>query len=272
MRIDARILGLLGAMALVGCGGGSTSGDDQMTGDDDDDTIDGGDGSHDAAPAPDAPSGPFGCAGAALPSTAPASLTITGTVSTVGLNGVEMIDGATIRTFRRSGGNAMATATTGGDGSYTLSVDTGGTPIDGYVRASANSYLDTDLFPPAPLAASSDAGVFVMLNQFGLDYAANLAGIQLEDDTAVIGILVLDCDGTALAGATVSSNRGGDIAYVRDMMPDPDATATGPDGLAFIFNVPFGDVVVDASVAGHDLHEHTVKTRDGAITSTVVAP
>src|SRR5205807_7331466 len=112
---------------------------------------------------PTAPAGPgpYDCLGQALPTTAPSAITVQGTVKSNVL-APSPLAGATVQAFQTGNATALATATSGAQGNYSVTLSTGGTPLDGYVRVSKASYLDTYGYPPAPLAADASESVLLL--------------------------------------------------------------------------------------------------------------
>src|SRR5215471_5924270 len=84
------------------------------------------------APPPDATT-PFGCLGQPLPTTAPPMITLTGTTEEIKNLAAQPLSATMVSAFSNAGGGQLATATSATDGTYSLTITTGGTPLDGYV-------------------------------------------------------------------------------------------------------------------------------------------
>ena len=217
--------------------------------------------------------GPYDCSGTALPATAATVVSVSGTVTEITLGGPAGVPGATLEAFRTGDTSPLATTTTAADGSYTISVTTGGVPLDGYLRVDKASYDTTYLYPSAPLVASFAGAKIVLLNPFELSVLANAAGITLSSTNGLVVLTVVDCTGKVLAGATVSSNpAAGATRYNSGGEPQSSASATDVDGLAYLLNLPAGNVAVQGSSGSHTLRSHTLNARAGAITQTILAP
>ena len=211
----------------------------------------------------------YTCVGQALPTTAASTVTISGTVTDVST----AIAGATVAAFSTGNATALSSTTTAADGSYSISVSTGGTPLDGYLRISKSTYDTTYLYPSAPLVASVSGAKVVLLTPTQLGFLALAAGVTLSSTDGLIVITVVDCTAKVLGGATVSSNpAAGATRYNSGGAPKASATATDVDGLAYLLNVPAGNVTVQGMSGSVTLRSHSLNARAGAITQTILAP
>ncbi|HTI05658.1 MAG TPA: hypothetical protein VL549_10095 [Gemmatimonadales bacterium] len=217
------------------------------------------------------PQAGFECLGQALPTTAPAAITLSGQVKKNVLAPVPN-PGAIVTAFRTSDTTvALATDTSDTPGRFSMGLTTGGTPVDGYVRVTDSSHITTYAYPAVPLAANDSQNVqMVTPTEFGVLAAA--AGITPQAGKGFIGVIVTNCSGTAIAGATVSSTPGGTVVYNAGGVPSAAATHTASDGIAYIANVTAGNVLVQANGGGHTLRAHTVNARADAITLTQIRP
>jgi hypothetical protein len=200
------------------------------------------------------------CLGAPLPTTAPATIGLSGVVSS---NDVP-IAGATVEGFRTGAGSPVATATSSASGSYALDVTTGGVPFDGALRVSMAPYLDTFVFPSQPLPNSSVKAAKLMTSAM-LAQLGTLLGNTQAPANGWIEVQIVDCSGAPIAGATPSVTQNG--LAVGQLTAVPSAVGT-----FYAFNVPPGQTVIGASFEGNLLHAHTVDVRANTITTTVVAP
>jgi hypothetical protein len=210
----------------------------------------------------------FACLGDTLPTTAPGGIAITGQIKTPSATPVS---GATVTAYRTGDTTTLATATSNTPGNYTLQVTTGGTPVDGYLRVTHSGEIDTYAYPARPLAADVVTNV-LMVTPTEFSFLAGAAGITPVAGKGFIGVIVANCDGTPLAGATVSSTPAGTVRYNAGGLPSPSATSTAADGIAYIANVAAGDVTVQASASGHALRSHVVNARADVITLTQIQP
>jgi len=215
------------------------------------------------------PGAGFECLGAALPTTAPNTITLGGQIlhnalAPTALSGAEVI-------ASKTGTDTLAADTSNTPGFYSLSITTGGTPVDGFLRISKSGYLTTYAYPSRPLAANDTTNVLVITSQeFGLLHAA--VGLSHTAGTGSIGVVVRNCAGTPLEGATVSSNPPGTVKYNSAGAPSATAVSTSADGVAYIFNVAAGNVTVMSTASGHTLRQHVVNARADVITLTEIQP
>lgn len=241
--------------------------------------CDGGGAAPDATPPPDAAPPPdLSCVGAPLPTTATDPLVITGQAFEASPLGQTALEGAVIEAFPTGGGAALFRANSGATGDFTLTIANAAmTPVDGYLRGTAPSFLDIYLYPPAPLAIDNDDALMLFVTESTLGQIAFSAGVNHSPALGFLGVLVQDCVGNPIPDAIVtvtptSAEPATRVIYVTpNNFPDPDATATRANGLAYVFNVPLGTVTVDAEIDGVSLREHAVPVRADAINTTAVA-
>jgi hypothetical protein len=163
--------------------------------------------------------------------------------------------------------------TTDGSGNFTLTVMTDGTALDGYLKATIASYMDTYLYPPAPISANFNNATVIMVTPSTFDLLSNtLCGANQMTTNGAIGAVVLDGSGSDVAGATVTSNPAATkYCYNANAFPSRNATSTDTDGVAYMFNVT-GQATVTAMKTGVTFHAHPVKARAGALTTTLITP
>jgi hypothetical protein len=214
--------------------------------------------------------GPFDCLGEPLPTTAGDPLVVTGIVRSNPITPAALA-GAQVIGYRTGNATRLDSTASDANGNYTLTLATGGQPLDGYVRVFKSGYIDTYGYPPAPLVASATQSA-LLITTSDLAALGMLAGVTQSAGKGLIALVVSDCNGTPLAGATVSSNPAGTLRYNSGGFPSSSATATSADGVAYILNVTAGDVVVSASATSHVLRSHTVNARADVVTLTGVTP
>ena len=168
---------------------------------------------------------------------------------------------------------SLASTLSDSGGNFVLNAATGGVPIDGFARASKDSYLTSWLYLPDPLSMSFTNVPVVMIASSNVGLLELLLGVSVDDSKGVVALRIADCAGDPIAGATVSTSPAGtDIAYTSGGLPSTMAAATDADGVAIVFNVPPGDVEVQASYGGTALHAHTVVSHAGDVTQTIIHP
>ncbi len=214
------------------------------------------------------------CAGNALPAEAPPTVTLSGGVFSIDIPpSQDPVEGAIVELHRASNDRLLDDNAPGGtpvDGTYSLTGRTRGTPLEAYLRAEAEGLVTTRLYPPIPVFTDVP---MVPLPMFTPIVVSFLSPDQ-EPENGIVVVIVLDCAGQPIAGATVTSTpESGDVIYADDTgVPDQDATSTGAQGLAFLINVPAGPVTVDATSGGEALLGHEVMSVPDEVTTTVILP
>ena len=213
----------------------------------------------------------FECLGQALPTTAPAVVNVTGMV-TANVLSPGPVPHAFVYGFRTGDTTHLAGDTTNTPGQYSLAISTTGTPVNGYLAISdSGHHIDTYAYPAVPLAADVTENV-LMVSSSEFSFLAAAADINPVAGDGFIGLVVRNCQGTPIAGATVTSMPAGTVRYNAGGAPSSSATATAADGVAYIANVLPGNVTVQATASGHTLRQHTVTARASAITLTEIQP
>jgi hypothetical protein len=236
----------------------------------------------DSPPPIDAPSYDFSCLNNTAPTTAPATVTVSGTAQEITLQGmtptISPSAGVAVKACKGNctgSTNNLGTTTSAANGDYaTGALTTGGTPLDGFLDATKTGDRRTLLFPPNPLNMNLanapllmfNAQAFGLLNQFLLS--------PMQDDTAngIIGIAVTDCMNTPITtGATVVVKQNG-VEVTGGQTLDLGALAAQAAGTYMVTNVPAGPSEVSATVNGMTMRAHTVTSVAGATTATSIRP
>jgi len=212
----------------------------------------------------------FGCVNDPLPTTAPGVVTVDGQVLGNALS-PGPVSGAIVTAFRVSPAESLAVDTSSTPGFYAVSITTGGTPVTGYLRVTSSGKVDTYAYPARPLAGNLTTNVLTP-SQNELDFLAAAVSVTQSGTNGFIGVVVRDCFGDPVAGATVTTNPGGTVKYNSGGAPSGSATSTADDGVAYVFNVPAGNVTVRANGGGETLREHAVNARAGKVTLTEIQP
>src|SRR5262249_21468741 len=156
-------------------------------------------------------------------------------------------------------------------GNFSLVIPTMGAPIDGFIKATKTGYVDTYLYPPAPLIADFNMASVNMLtpSNFGL-LSGTLCRATQDAAKGTIAVLVEDAAAMPVGGATVSSSpAASNYCYDSGGFPSSTATMTDTDGLAFMFNVT-GPATVSAMKSGATFKSHGVNAHAGALTTTLI--
>lgn len=216
------------------------------------------------------PGAGFECLGGTLPTTAPATIAVTGQIRAGALS-PGPLSGALVTAYRTGDTTTLDSSTSNTPGNYNLQVLTGGTPIDGYLRVVHSGQITTYAYPSRPLASDLVTNVLMITSsEFG--FLAAAVTVTPEAGKGFIGVIVKNCNGTPVAGATVSTNPPGTVHYNAGTTPSSSATTTSADGIAYVFNVTAGNVTVQANGGGHSLRSHIVNARADAVTLTEIQP
>ena len=212
----------------------------------------------------------FECLGAPIPTTAPATILVDGQILANAL-APNALSGAIITAFRIGDTTTLAADTSDTPGFYDLTLSSGGTPINGYLRVTHSGQVDTYAYPSRPLFADLTTNI-LMPTSNELAFLGTAVGVTQAAGNGFIGVIVKDCNGTAIAGATVSTNPSGTVRYNSGPTPSPSATSTSSDGVAYVFNVSAGNVTVMANASGNVLRQHLVNARADVVTLTEIQP
>jgi len=212
----------------------------------------------------------FGCLGAPLPTAAPALVAVNGQIRANALT-PNALSGAIVTALRVGATDTLAVDTSDTPGMYSVSITTGGTPVNGYLKVTHSGQLDTYAYPAVPLADNLTTNV-LMPTSDELALLGAAVGVTQAAGNGFIGVIVKDCLGATVAGATVSTTPASTVKYNSSSTPSANATSTSSDGIAYVFNVAPGDVTVRASASGFQLHQHVVNARAGTVTLTEIQP
>lgn len=183
--------------------------------------------------------------------------------------------GVMVGAYKNSDPNTtVATATTDAAGMYTMTVPTGGTAVDGYLKATLSGFLDTYLYPPKPLADNFDGASLNIINQSTLDLlSGTLCGAAQDGTKGLVAVLVVDAADMPVAGATITGSPApAKYCYNSGGFPNKNATMTDTDGIAYMINLPPGEVTVSATKSGSTFLAHKVNARAGTLTTTPIQP
>lgn len=208
----------------------------------------------------------FGCLGMAFPTTAVDPIMSNGVIADA--YDMALLDAVAMEWFKTSDDMSVATATTNAMGQYAASITTGATPFQGYVRLMKANYLPQYTYPPTPWATSPQTHVHGMVS---VATAATLAGalmVTLDPADGHALVIVEDCDGTPVEGATVTVTPTPDRLVYLDAggsLPTM-GTMTTASGRALAINVAVGTVDITVQHAGHMYRAWPVKTRASSLT------
>jgi hypothetical protein len=109
----------------------------------------------------------------------------------------------------------------------------------------------------------------VMITSTELGFIGDFCSVT-QGSGGAVGVVVVDCDGNLVSGATVDI-PGGDVHYLGSGN-SCESTGTGSAGIAFVFNVPAGSATLSASVGSMQLRSHTIDIKAGYTTTAVIQP
>jgi hypothetical protein len=215
-----------------------------------------------------------GGSGGADASNVPATITISGTASERGITGTSPVAGVTVGAYQNADTNtAVATTTTDASGNYTLAINTNGQPLDGFVLATMTGYVDTYLYPPAPLTADFSKAAINLVTPSSYGLIFTLTQVSQMSGTGLVALEVMDSTMATIGGATVTSTPSATIKYDgTNGLPDKAAAATYTDGVAYVLDVTAGQVTVAATMAGTTFKSHAVEARADKLTTTIITP
>ena len=186
------------------------------------------------------------------PSTAPPMITISG----------QIISGTTVDVLPRDGTTVLGTYTSDVGDYYSITVPTGGVPIDVRLHASNSppAVEDTWVYPSGPLAQDTT----IHVEMYGRSQLGNCNGTTAEWPQTLVVADVQDCLGNNLVGAMVTSTpTQADTAIC--------GSPTGTDGRARVYNSPPGETTVSATTSdGTALAPITVTTLAGTVTQVLI--
>lgn len=238
-----KCLALALALALAACGGSSSSGGADAPG-----------GTADAPPAP-------------------AMVTFSGTVTEKPSG--KLLANVMLGAYMEGGTTPVATAMSDANGAFTMTIPTGGTALQGYVKATLSTYIDSYLYPPTAVGADMTGVTVFMVTSGTVDLLSGNAFCKDPQDTAkgLVAVEVLDATMAKVAGAKVSSSPAAmSYCYNSGQFPSSTAAMTDVDGIGYMLNLAPGNVTVSATKSGSTFKSHAVNARAGALTLTIIQP
>ncbi|MEK6607121.1 MAG: hypothetical protein AABZ30_05605 [Myxococcota bacterium] len=200
----------------------------------------------------------YACLGADLVDAVPAgAVTVTGAV--VDFQSDNPIEGALVEVFDNSAalaaGTPLASVESDGDGNYAVTIPKG-TLGDSLVWWRTSADAQTTTIQSRRIAAATYAEDRVSVSEVTMATLAAILGTSFPSDTAAVIGHIVDCGGrlVANAGARAFDDAGDElpveIYYFEQAFPERRSlqTATSPDGLFMVVNIPLG--VVDLRTYG----------------------
>lgn len=205
--------------------------------------------------------------------TAPPMVTITGTSTARSGTTTSPGAGVLITAYRNGSDAVVAMTTTDASGNYSLVIETGGMALDGYLKGTLATYMDSYLYPPSIVDADLDGASMNMITPGTLDLLANtLCAANQTTATGAVAVIVTDAAEMPVAGAmTATAPAATKVCYNSNGFPSRNATMTDTDGVAYMFNVT-GQATVSATKSGSTFASHLVNARAGTFTTTLIQP
>lgn len=273
--IMPKLLVNLALAGLFACGGNSNN-----------TTVDGhgsgsgsGSGSNMGSGSGSNPAGAYACLGDSAPSPQ-AMVSIAGTIDTVNASyAVGPLGSAsvTVCTGDCTGANALGSATTGSDGTFSAGpFATNGTAIAAYLKVTDATYVTTLAYPGAPLASNGTAQAIDFSTSFESllpDITLAIPGSKCGSGMGLIGVLITDCNNTQItdtANLTVTVQQNGSDAG--DGVISVGSALASFNGFYIDCEVPDGTTTIKASYKGMDFLPNTVNSVTGDAIEAVVRP
>jgi hypothetical protein len=221
----------------------------------------------DSGPGPDAPTVFMDA-----PPVVPTMIHLSGVAAEQAQSGSTPLAGVTIGIFKNSDETTpIGTATTDAQGNYSIAITTNGEVVDGYLKATKATYVDTYAYPPTPWTGDSTTVDANMLTSSTFNLLVSFGGGSAGK--GVITMRVEDASKAPVEGATVASIPASGVYKYSDASGFPTGTtATAADGLSFMFDAPPGHLTVTATKAGTTFHPHPLNVRADKFTTTVINP
>jgi hypothetical protein len=263
-----------GGTASTGGGSGATGGGTASTGGGSGATGGGSGATGGGSGATGGGSGAFSCSGMALPTTAPAMITVSGKTVAAGSSATPTpVAGATVTALKNGTMMVLGMATSAADGSFTINVTTGGAPVDLFLHVTAMSRTDSYWWPTVPASANlmtGDINLFDSLSLFGL---GGVAGIVVDNTKTQVFMDLRDCQDNTISGGTVTVSPMPEVTrYIANNSPSSTATATDSSGACFLGNLPAGDTTFGGMSGMTTLRSHHATAVAGSVMMVGVQP
>ena len=216
---------------------------------------------------PDQKLGAYACAGAPEPSTAPAEITVSGTVFDPFATGGGGVQGLTVVAMPTGGFTTMTDTV----GNFDGQISTGGTPSSDFLKITGSGFVDGYFYPAEDVATALPIGPLEAYMPGELAMIGSGVGIPVGSDTEQLVISVEDCAGDSVEGATITVDSGS-VIYINQNQPDPTATMTDARGAAFVLGVTASPVTIAAMTPQQGFHAHSVPVMPGTLTQTAIQP
>ncbi|MDB4954993.1 MAG: hypothetical protein JWO36_2562 [Myxococcales bacterium] len=201
------------------------------------------------------------CFGVTPPTTADATVTVSGTTETFNQSGMlQAVTSVVLDTYKTGVVAPLNSVTSSAtDGTFTTgTLVTGGTPLDAYAKTTKTGYRTTFLYPPSPITKSLTMVPVPIISTALWTFAASALPPPAQDDTnnGVLFVTVADCALTPItSGATLSvKQNNANVGQINDL----GALLPAAAGIYLVTNVPDGATSISAVYNGMNFPAHTV--------------
>jgi len=217
---------------------------------------------------PDAQVFDFSCMGNTAPTTAPATVAISGTTSDINIiaMALEPVANAAVKAVNALDAT-IATDTSDAAGVWDMpAVPTGLVPIDGYVEASKDGHRTVRVYPPAPINTDIPQTPVLLFSNATFGQLVSFTGNTQAAGNGTVGLAVVDCANTPIGGATLSVKQNDvEVGMQQDL-------SQLQQGAFLVFDVPPGETVVSATFMGMALRAHSVDVVAATTSTTLIRP
>ncbi|MDB4954991.1 MAG: hypothetical protein JWO36_2560 [Myxococcales bacterium] len=222
------------------------------------------------------------CFGVTPPTTADATVTVSGTTETFNQSlMLQAVPSVAISTYKSGVVAPLDTVTSSAtDGTFTTGMlVTGGMPLDAYAKASKAGYRTTYLYPPSPLTKGLAMVPVPVLTTTSFALAVQLVSnsMDTQDDAnnGAMLVTVTDCALTPMTGATLNVKQSNaSVGHIYDL----GALSAAAAGVYLVTNVPDGPTSISAVYNAMNFPAHTVLAHKqdanmlGSLTVSAVKP
>ncbi|HEV7556336.1 MAG TPA: hypothetical protein VGO00_12805 [Kofleriaceae bacterium] len=211
------------------------------------------------------------CLGQPATATAPDPLAVDGTVFAIDHYHVAPLAGATVTLHRRADDGVIASLVTGADGTYALSIATGGAAVDAYYTVDAAGELPARIDPGDPLTTGFFA-LAVVASEAEVARWYGDAGATYTTGASTLISIAVDCSHTAVPAATTTIAPTGQLTYydAAAMRWDPQLAAS-TNGFTLVTNAAANETVT-AAWHGQAFPAHPAVAPAGTLSVAVATP
>ena len=154
-----------------------------------------------------------------------------------------LLPDVTVDLFTADADALISTTWSDAIGQYGFALSTGNQPIRTYARMRRAGHVTSYLYPSHAYWRDETNVFLPVLSPEWRDELAGHAGVELDPGKGIVGVIVSDCAGERVEGATVAFDPPAEaVAYWDPTFTDGSATTTSLNGHAWGFNIPAGEV------------------------------